>query len=133
MPAASLATRLGRANGPTPPTERACAHCAGAFTSARATQRYCSALCTNRAAKRRAYNAGSRRKFPRIRYTQRRAVLERDGWRCQLCRAVIDPALRFPHPGSASIDHIDPFGAHEQANWQSAHLACNVAKGARAA
>lgn len=116
----------GRRQGP---FEISCRLCGSVLIATRLAQRYCSALCSNRASKRRLYAAGSRRRFPRVRYGERRAILERDGWRCGICRAVIDPALKFPHPGSASIDHVDPDGAHAPANWQASHLACNVEKG----
>jgi 5-methylcytosine-specific restriction endonuclease McrA len=59
-------------------------------------------------------------------------VFERDGWRCGICHAVIDQALRWPHPGSATLDHIVPLadgGDHMPSNWQAAHAACNIEKG----
>ena len=58
-------------------------------------------------------------------------VAERDGWRCGLCGAVIDPELKYPHPGSLSIDHIDPDGEHVPENWQASHLRCNLDAGAK--
>lgn len=99
----------------------------------RVGDRHCSALCSNRAKNQRAYRASSNRHFPRIRYRQRAAILDRDGWRCGICGGLIDRALRYPNPGSPSIDHIDANGAHGPANWQASHLACNVQKGAKAA
>lgn len=133
MPRASLLERRRRLGAGLTAVSVVCLDCNQPFTRRKWNQVHCSPLCNNRAAKRRRYAAGSRRKFPRIRYRQRRAVLERDRWTCGICHAVIDPALRWPHRGSASIDHVDPFGEHEPANWQASHLACNVAKGARAA
>src|SRR4051812_3869961 len=38
----------------------------------------------------------------------RLAVMDRDGWTCQLCHQPIDRALRWPAPLSASLDHIVP-------------------------
>jgi 5-methylcytosine-specific restriction endonuclease McrA len=61
-------------------------------------------------------------------------VFERDEWHCQICRSEVDPALAFPHPQSASLDHKVPItkgGSHTYANVQLAHLACNQAKGNR--
>lgn len=58
-------------------------------------------------------------------------IMERDGWRCGLCRKKIDKRLKWPHPRSASIDHIVPLtrgGAHSPANVQAACLVCNTAK-----
>jgi 5-methylcytosine-specific restriction endonuclease McrA len=63
-----------------------------------------------------------------------RTVFERDGWRCQLCGDDINPTLRFPHPLSATIDHILPLtkgGDHSLANVQTAHFRCNCMKGNR--
>jgi 5-methylcytosine-specific restriction endonuclease McrA len=61
-------------------------------------------------------------------------VYERDGYRCGLCEGKVDPALRYPEPMSASLDHITPLargGAHTRANTQCAHLVCNLKKQAR--
>lgn len=60
----------------------------------------------------------------------------RDGWRCGLCRKCVDPTLAYPSPQSPSLDHIVPLslgGKHALSNVQISHLACNVAKGNRAA
>lgn len=59
------------------------------------------------------------------------SVFWRDRWRCQLCRQPIDRGLRWPHPGSATIDHVTPIsrgGAHAFSNVQAAHLSCNRLK-----
>lgn len=67
-------------------------------------------------------------KFPR------RAVFDRDGWRCTICGEPIPRDARFPHPGTASIDHIIPLtkgGTHTVGNAASAHTHCNTAKGNR--
>jgi len=61
-------------------------------------------------------------------------IFERDGWTCQLCGGTIDPALRAPHQGSKSLDHIVPVskgGSHTRDNVQAAHLRCNQIKSAR--
>ena len=58
-------------------------------------------------------------------------VYERDGWSCGLCQAPVDPGLAWPHPMSASVDHILPLsqgGSHTLANVQCAHLSCNSRK-----
>ena len=63
-------------------------------------------------------------------------LADRDLWICGLCLEDIDPEVRWPHPESYSIDHIIPLsrgGDHSYANTQSAHLLCNMRKGARAA
>lgn len=58
-------------------------------------------------------------------------VYERDRWTCGLCRLPVDPDLPWPHPMSASVDHILPLsqgGSHTLANVQCAHLSCNSRK-----
>lgn len=65
---------------------------------------------------------------------ERGAIFERDGWVCGLCGKSIDPGLVFPHPLSATVDHIVPLsagGAHSPENVQAAHLTCNARKGNR--
>jgi 5-methylcytosine-specific restriction endonuclease McrA len=60
-----------------------------------------------------------------------REIYERDKWVCQLCRRNVDSTLAYPHPLSASLDHIMPKsrgGDHIRANVQLAHLACNLEK-----
>lgn len=61
-------------------------------------------------------------------------VCERDGWVCGLCGKRVDASLAWPHPNSASLDHVVPLsagGSHTLDNVQCAHLSCNMAKGAR--
>lgn len=65
-----------------------------------------------------------------------RDVHERDRWTCGLCDGPVDPAVAWPDPLSASVDHIVPLsrgGAHALANVQCAHLGCNSSKGDREA
>lgn len=55
----------------------------------------------------------------------------RDGWICQICHRKVNNKLKYPHPMSASIDHIIPLaleGKHEPKNCQLAHLICNERK-----
>lgn len=59
-------------------------------------------------------------------------IFERDMWRCQLCRRRVRRDLAWPHPRSASLDHVVPMtqgGGHVRPNVQLAHLDCNIAKG----
>ena len=98
------------------------------------SRRFCTVACANRYHFRKLYGAGGGRRHGRVNGKARLAVFERDGWRCQLCHAVVDRSLAYPSPGSVSIDHAIPLalgGEHEPFNWQTAHLACNVEKGAR--
>lgn len=66
----------------------------------------------------------------------KREIYERDGWMCGLCHQPVDPALTFPDPMSASLDHIVPMargGPHLRHNVQCSHFICNSRKGAGAA
>lgn len=63
-----------------------------------------------------------------------RATFERDRWRCGICRKRVDERLRWPHPLSASVDHMVPIsegGLHTRANVRLAHLTCNTSRGNR--
>jgi 5-methylcytosine-specific restriction endonuclease McrA len=65
----------------------------------------------------------------------RQEIFERDGWKCGLCGERVNRRLKYPHPRSASLDHIIPVshgGGHTRSNTQLAHLDCNVRKGAQA-
>jgi 5-methylcytosine-specific restriction endonuclease McrA len=60
------------------------------------------------------------------------AIFERDGWICQVCKKKVRQDLKYPHPMSASLDHIKPLalgGSHTRTNVQLAHLRCNFKKG----
>ena len=61
-------------------------------------------------------------------------LLERDGYQCVVCRGAIDPVLRHPHLGSASLEHIVPLvrgGMHSYLNCAPSHLGCNISKGSK--
>lgn len=51
---------------------------------------------------------------------------------CGICGRPVDKSLRYPHPMSATVDHIIPVdrGGHpsDRDNLQLAHFACNRAK-----
>lgn len=54
---------------------------------------------------------------------------------CGICGREIDPAFKYPHPLSPTVDHIIPvaLGGHpsELSNLQAAHRCCNRWKGTR--
>ena len=54
---------------------------------------------------------------------------------CAICGLPIDKSLRFPHPMSATVDHIIPIsrGGHpsDPHNLQAAHLICNQTKASK--
>ena len=63
-------------------------------------------------------------------YTSRE-ILDRDNWICGICRKAIDKIFSYPHPMSASIDHIIPIsrgGPDLKENLQAAHFLCNNRK-----
>lgn len=59
---------------------------------------------------------------------------KRDGWRCHLCPRRVNPALRSPHPLSATFDHLIPVadgGTDAPENLRLAHRTCNTRRGTR--
>jgi hypothetical protein len=55
-------------------------------------------------------------------------IFDRDKWICGLCKKKVNKKLKYPHPLSASLDHILPLslkGSHTRKNVQLAHLLCN--------
>ena len=52
---------------------------------------------------------------------------------CAICGQTLDKSIKFPHPMSATVDHIIPIakGGHPFAleNLQAVHLCCNQRKG----
>lgn len=76
----------------------------------------------------------ARTRGARSEHVDRDYVFDRDRWRCQLCGKPVPRSKAWPHPMSASLDHVIPLarqGTHEHLNVQLAHLICNVRKGAR--
>lgn len=57
----------------------------------------------------------------------------RDGWRCHLCGKAVRQALRVPHPGAPTFDHLIPVsdgGDDSPQNLRLAHFRCNSLRGA---
>lgn len=137
-----------RRTPPPAPAPRICDLCEETYTPKpmhRPDQRFCSKSCKT------AWQNGARppyerhdvvglarkRRNDRIR-RQRRAetwdgitdaeIMERDRWRCGICRKAIGKTFKWPHPRSASIDHIVPIsegGEDTAGNKRAAHLGCN--------
>lgn len=67
--------------------------------------------------------------------TVRLEVLERDGWRCQLCGELIDRYATPRSPMSATVDHVvavlDGGAWYNTANLRAAHLVCNSTRANR--
>jgi HNH endonuclease len=134
------------------PPPRICDLCEESYVprpKARPDQRFCSKSCKT------AWQMGARPPFQRrtvtgmaLKIAQARKrrlhhaqtwdgitdeeILERDGWRCGICRKVIGKKFKCPHPRSKSIDHIIPLvhgGDDTAVNKRAAHLGCNLARG----
>lgn len=61
----------------------------------------------------------------------RRAVFERDGFKCYLCRAKVSETLPARHDRKATLDHVVPLekkGPHDWHNVACCCRKCNVAK-----
>jgi 5-methylcytosine-specific restriction endonuclease McrA len=128
-----------------PSVIRTCKGCAAEFPAKGARQRIYCAECAAATVwikgKRRANPCGGlniRQRIKKFGVEHERVVklkvYERDGWQCGLCPEPVDPTLAYPHPMSASLDHVVPIsrgGGHTYANTQCSHLECNVRKGAR--
>lgn len=105
-----------------------CPCCGESFITLQPEGRYCSLRCQRRAGKDR------RRAVQRDAYVapvNRRAIFERDGWRCQLCGVDVQRETVVPQPWAPVVDHVVPLakgGTHEPANAQTAHYLCNSIK-----
>lgn len=130
---------------------RACEHCATDMLDVHPFTRFCSDRCCRKFNESRLSSdeRAARWERKRANWQRRRAmkrgatvgprftihnVIERDGWDCSLCGALIDPGVRYPDPMSLSLDHVIPLnrgGEHSLANAAAAHLVCNVTKGDR--
>lgn len=124
------------------PEIRACEVCAVEFAAHNRLQMYCSRKCRYRSTA--AVTAGRRKdQIRRIRkrtgcgdvaYIDTTEVARIHRWVCGICASPIDQQLRYPDPGSLSLDHVLPLalgGAHALGNVQPAHLMCNIRKGAQ--
>lgn len=64
----------------------------------------------------------------------RRAIFERDHYRCHICKRKVLMGKAAPHPRSPVIDHVIPLaagGTHEPANARTACFLCNCIKSDR--
>jgi len=122
-------------------TRATCSHCGEVFEYASGTRPriYCSRRCKKRGATWRRpagyENHRRRAKAAGVEYEpiRKQDVYERDGWVCGICLLPVDPALRFPDPMSASLDHVVPLaagGPHRPHNVRLAHHRCNTVRGA---
>ena len=127
-----------------------CFHCGDALDNPNAVRKYCSEECLVSARRvrkrvnrknwadyelRNQHNTHKRRAIQygvEYELIDKNKIYERDGWICGICSDVVDRSLQFPHPLSASLDHIVPMslgGPHIATNTQCSHLECNLRKG----
>lgn len=130
-----------------------CVLCGDRYQAQRRDQRFCSLLCREVHARGGPWSCvlpctcEERRQYARARQTTRRAerrerecepyqredIYLRDRWRCGVCRRKVKPDLPWPHPMSATIDHVVPLsqgGGDTPANVRCTHLVCNVTRAA---
>lgn len=58
-------------------------------------------------------------------------ILDRDGWRCQLCGVSIARGVKASHVLAATVDHVIPRsqgGLDDPENLRAAHRGCNAAR-----
>lgn len=123
---------IPKADKPEVPT-RACLWCNRPFTPRSNDRRiqWCSKVCRNR------YQSKKRKLRLRGLAPTPISVAKiwtRDRGRCGLCHRPVSRRHRYPHPFSATLDHIVPItlgGEHSETNVQLAHARCNIAKNNR--
>ena len=125
---------------------RVCETCGQQFPTQRRDQRFCSLKCRSGGAFRHTYTDAERRKsreHTRRRHAAQRAaevenftdleIFERDRWVCQICHRRVSKRVAWPHPRSASLDHIIPLSepgtSHTRRNVRLVHLECNTVRG----
>lgn len=114
--------------------ERNCMICGVAFSGRNHAAKTCSDECARQRQLVKAWDYQTRKRGAFVETVVPTAIFERDGWRCHICRRKITPTRQWPHPRSATLDHLVPLsrgGTHEPANVATACLSCNSAKGNR--
>jgi hypothetical protein len=111
------------------PIEHTCGVCSAPFLSICPHAVYCSKTCSRRNFNRHKHERDGRKKRgPDF----RRSLARRYGWNCYLCHRPTNPDIRWPHPLSASTDHVVPLsagGKDDRTNIRLAHWHCNEEKG----
>jgi len=135
-----------------PPKPVACRHCGVMFYKSGFAQKCCSDECSlecKKATKKRLMQTEQYKKTRKVHKQKRKALLrgangadlidpikvfERDAWRCGICGAKTNKAMRGTyHPRAPELDHIVALangGSHTWANVQCSCRACNGRKGA---
>jgi len=118
--------------------QRKCEWCGELFAPKYGDKRrsYCSATCQKRSERLAKHSSEWAHLRDKVEREGERFKVQdiyiRDKWICQICHRKVEQRLKYPHPKSASLDHIIPIasgGAHTRQNVQLAHLDCNVKAG----
>lgn len=120
---------------------RPCAHCGSVFAPEYGSwrTRFCSTGCAKVhaiAARKTIKLEAKRRRRARLKRVvvlrfPAKAVFERDGYVCGICKQSTDPSKKVPHPRAPTLDHIIPLsrgGPHTLDNTQCACFICNSIK-----
>lgn len=114
-------------------TEKSKQYCNECRNAARLARKQADILSGARAAHRKARKA--KRRTATVEAVNPLRVLERDGWRCQLCGVATPKRLRGTYDDRApEVDHIIPLsqgGEHSYRNTQCACRKCNALKGSK--
>lgn len=120
---------------PVPSFETTCQQCGKIYKTNRPSSRYCSKACAAKVERMAKTEQNQRRrareKGAYVAPVSRAKIFKRDNWTCQICGKKVNRKLEYPHPMSASIDHVIALangGTHEPANVQLAHFICNSVK-----
>lgn len=121
--------------------QKECVVCGGCFISSHSGKICCSPECSLERRKQQALKSvredGGCHRRRSIRFDVSYEVIDpleifrRDKWICQLCLSPVNQDVAFPHPLSATLDHITPMskgGPHTRDNVQCSHWCCNSAK-----
>lgn len=130
-PCANAVFDLRRRQGLSGVQEKNCDGCRSTFTAKTARARWCSRACANRHYGN--LRVRQRAQLSAVSYTDLE-IFERDGWRCHLCRILVDRTVSRTHEDGATIDHLVPIaegGLDEPANVATAHWRCNRGKRTR--
>lgn len=117
---------------------RTCADCDASFEALprNVDQQLWCAPCKRTRKRKHSSTRRARKMTTQVEPIDPREIFDRDGWRCGICERRVDRRLRYPHPLSASLDHIEALslgGTHTRENVQLAHLTCNIRKGSNRA
>jgi 5-methylcytosine-specific restriction endonuclease McrA len=114
---------------------RTCLTCPAEFATTSPNRTYCSTCASERRRDHSRKKGRTRLGYQKsIRIFTISDLVARDGSDCWLCKEPIDLTLSGKHPRMASYDHVIPTsrgGSDEPKNLKLAHLACNIAKGAK--